>query len=130
MAKKSIKAEWEELSKGITEPARRVRRLYIIRDFYTHDDIFKRQFDDIYKLAAAKEWKAEKRDKKIDELLDEAILRRTMLSFESMKKNYEARKREFEKIEKVLGPFIAKSRKKREKELEKKKKELRDVFQS
>ncbi len=81
------------------------------QEYYEHDDIFRKEADSLKarfekKFKTAKKGQYVKLDEELrkeqDELLAEARLRRHILSFDTMKKNYYARKKEFEKIEKVF----------------------------
>jgi hypothetical protein len=82
-------------------------------DFYMHDDVYKRGIDILgktygEKLKNAKEGEMvklqEEFENEMDELLAEAILKRKLLSFKAQEKNYEARKAQFDKLEKAFHP--------------------------
>ena len=76
-------------------------RLSLIRTFYSVDDIFRREIDGLKKKSKKKKGSKDV-EKKIDEYLEEAKYRGYMASFDNMKKNYDARKKEMSKIRKEM----------------------------
>ena len=77
-------------------------RLATIKLFYDTDDIFRREIDALKNKAEKKKVDVEKIEEKVDEFLKEAEYRRYIASFEHMKQNYEARKKEMTKIKDAL----------------------------
>jgi hypothetical protein len=89
------------------------KKMAMEHDFYMHDDVYKRGIDILRKtyekkLENAKEGELvklqEELEGEMDELLAEAILKRKLLSFKAQEKNYEARKAQFDKLEKAFHP--------------------------
>ena len=81
------------------------------KEYYEHDTIYRKQIGSLTarydgKLKKAKRGNMKKIREAFDDdredLLEEARLRRYLMSFDTMKKNYEARKKEFEKIDRAF----------------------------
>ena len=78
-------------------------RLSLIKTFYSVDDIFRREIDGLKNKSGKKKIKAGDIEKTIDEYLEEAKYRAYMASFDNMKKNFEARKKEMTKIKEAFS---------------------------
>ena len=74
-----------------------------IKLYYDTDDIFRRQIDGLKIRMKKKKVKPKVIDEKIAVLLREAEYRRYIASFENMKINYEARKKEMTKIKQAFS---------------------------
>ena len=74
-----------------------------IKLYYDTDDIFRRQIDGLKIRMKKKKVKPKVIDEKIAILLREAEYRRYIASFENMKINYEARKKEMTKIKQAFS---------------------------
>jgi len=74
-----------------------------IKLYYDTDDIFRRQIDSLKIRMEKKKAKPKEVEEKIAVLLKEAEYRRYIASFETMKINYEARKKEMTKIKQAFS---------------------------
>ena len=79
-------------------------------DYYFHDDIYRREVDSLNAKFRKKLKESKKGYKTLEdefeqereEILSEAKLRKTLMSFDTMKKNFYARKKEMNKIKKAF----------------------------
>ena len=78
-------------------------RLSLIKAFYSVDDIFRREIDGLKNKSGKKKTKGRDIEKTIDEYLEEAKYRAYMASFDNMKKNFEARKKDMSKIKEAFS---------------------------
>ncbi|HIH09973.1 MAG TPA: hypothetical protein HA254_04880 [Candidatus Diapherotrites archaeon] len=85
-----------------TEFSKKLARMKMLQNFYFNDDIFRREIDGLRQKMEKKKVALKAVDKKIDELVAEADYRRYIASFESMKENFEARKKEMAKVEEAF----------------------------
>ena len=99
-----------ELFKAFREKDTRIEKyldwqahLNIMHALYQFDDIFRREVDGLRKKTEKKKMDIEQINKKIDEFVREAEYRAYIASFDNMKKNYEARKKEMSKIKEAFS---------------------------
>ena len=77
-------------------------KLTSLQNYYTSDDIFRREIDGLRQQMKKKKISLKAVDKKTDEFLKEAEYRRYIATFEHMQKNYNARKNQMAKIQDAL----------------------------
>ena len=100
---------WREFHKGGSQgPALKKwaelrGREATLKIFYDTDDIFRREIDGLKEKMKKGGIKPKQADEKVEELLIEAKYRRYIASFENMKENFEARKKEMAKVKEAFS---------------------------
>ncbi len=77
-------------------------KLATIQQFYDTDDIFRREIDGLRQKMEKKKLTLKEVEKKTEEFLREAEYRRYIATFEHMKENFDARKKEMAKIQEAF----------------------------
>jgi len=87
----------------VNEAMKERLRIAKIRLYYDTDDIFRRQIDGLKERMKKRKAKPKVIDAKMLELLREAEYRRYIASFDNMKENFEARKKEMAKVKSAFS---------------------------
>jgi hypothetical protein len=74
------------------------QRFANVRLFYDTDTVFRREIDGLKKKMERTNMGLEKADAQVEEYLKEAEYRRYIATFENMRLNYDARKKEMDKL--------------------------------
>lgn len=83
--------------------AEKQAKLAKIQNYYDNDDIFRREIDALKEKMRKKKITLKQVESKTEEFLKEAEYRKYIATFEHMKENFDARKKEMAKIQEAFS---------------------------